>query len=113
MDIDDMTLQELIKLRTSVNCRIKQLETDAREKDLAHAWNWVKDRKHGEPLWVHSDGSWWGSRLRQGDKVLVHVVQPRKKLLWVTHKGNLYWFNRVGVARLQFRPDPPEKRKVI
>lgn len=106
---EDMKALEAI--RRAAKQRQEALLKEAARHRAAQAWDRVKCHKQGDVLYCCADGIFIGGHLQRGDKVKVYAVQPRKKLLWATLKGEKEprYFTPGMIARYDLRQFPPEK----
>jgi len=112
---DNKTLEAI---RRAVKKRQDFLLKEAARHRAAEAWNRVKCHKPGDILYCCAQGLFIGGRLQCGDKVKVHAVQPRKKLLWATLKGEKeprhFTPSMIANYKLrQFPPGTPEGHKMM
>lgn len=82
--------QGLRIIHGAVQQRQRTLTKEVALRRATEAWDRVKCHKRGDVLYCCAEGTFIGGPLQRGDKMTVYAVQPRKKILWVTVKGNKY-----------------------
>lgn len=101
----------LSEIKVACIARIKLLSERAFEAKKSKAWNAIKDAKHGDTLHSHWTG-FGGKGILNGDRLTVHVLQPRKQLLWVVHPRKADQFIALrpsDVAVYDIRKEPVDK----
>lgn len=113
--------QGLRIIHGAVQQRQRTLTKEVALRRATEAWDRVKCHKRGDVLYCCAEGTFIGGPLQRGDKMTVYAVQPRKKILWVTVKGNKYSlaFPPWAIARYnlcQHRPEnpvPPQEGNLV
>lgn len=104
LDID--ALNQIIKY-----CRDRRnkLSSLAYKQDCAKAWDRAKGWGPRQVIYCASTGVHLGGPLQRGDKLTVHAIQPRKKILWavVERSGEMVGFPSTQINRYSLQTEPP------
>ena len=93
-------------------CRQRALVVANKEwdKKAATKWEEVKTWKRGQVVYCCASGTFMGGPMQRGDSAVIWMIQPRKKLLWLTISGETFQrlFRPGSVLRYGLSPDPPD-----
>lgn len=104
-------VRELYRLKSVISHRIDVLHKQQSEQARAAAWERLKNQPPGTVLYCCSEGTFMGGPFQRGDKMTVHCIQPRKKVLWVKYgpegAQKFHGFFPLGILRYNLQLTPP------